>query len=130
MNSQDTFKFAETHEWADPEDDGLIWVGISNHAQEALGDILFMKLPELGSSVKQGQACATIESLKAASDIHAPITGIISEINVAAVEKPESINTQPYDVWLFKIQIKDEALSVNELAILQSANQYQSGVNS
>ncbi len=130
MNISNDLLFAQTHEWINHGDDGQYWVGISNHAQEALGDILFLKLPELGSSVKQGQACATIESLKAASDIHAPITGIISEINVAAVEKPESINTQPYDVWLFKIQIKDEALSVNELAILQSANQYQSGVNS
>ncbi len=130
MNISNDLLFAQTHEWINHGDDGQYWVGISNHAQEALGDILFLKLPELGSSVKQGQACATIESLKAASDIHAPITGIISEINVAAVEKPERINTQPYDVWLFKIQIKDEALSVNELAILQSANQYQSGVNS
>ncbi len=124
MNKSNDLLFAQTHEWVKCGDDGQYWVGISNHAQEALGDILFLKLPELGSSVKQGQACATIESLKAASDIHAPITGIISEINVAAVEKPESINTQPYDVWLFKIQAKDESLSVNELALLQSADQY------
>ncbi len=124
MNISNDLLFAQTHEWINHGDDGQYWVGISNHAQEALGDILFLKLPELGSSVKQGQACATIESLKAASDIHAPITGIISEINVAAVEKPESINTQPYDVWLFKIQAKDESLSVNELALLQSADQY------
>lgn len=129
MNISNDFLFAQTHEWVKRGDDGQYWVGISNHAQEALGDILFLKLPELGSLVKQGEACATIESLKAASDIHAPISGTISEINVTAVEKPESINTQPYDVWLFKIQIKDEGLSVNELALLQSANQYESGVS-
>ncbi len=129
MNIPNNLLFAQTHEWVKHGDDGQYWVGISNRAQEALGDILFLKLPELGSSLKQGQACATIESLKAASDIHAPISGIISEINVAAVEKPESINTQPYDVWLFKIQTKDEALSVNELALLQSVNQYESGVS-
>ena len=130
MNIPNDLLFAQTHEWVRHGDDGQYWVGISNHAQEALGDILFLKLPELESLVKQGEACATIESLKAASDIHAPISGIISEINVAAVDKPESINTQPYDVWLFKIQANDEALSVNELALLQSAGQYESGVDS
>lgn len=130
MNISNDLLFAQTHEWVKRGDDGQCWVGISNHAQEALGDILFLKLPELGSLVKQGEACATIESLKAASDIHAPISGIISEINVTAAEKPESINTQPYDVWLFKIQVNDEALSVNELALLQSAGQYESGVGS
>lgn len=129
MNISNDLLFAQTHEWVKRGDDGQYWVGISNHAQEALGDILFLKLPELGSSVKQGEACATIESLKAASDIHAPISGIIREINAAAVEKPESINTQPYDVWLFKIQASDEALSVNELALLQSAGQYESGAS-
>ena len=130
MNISNDLLFAQTHEWVKRGDDGQYWVGISNHAQEALGDILFLKLPELGSSVKQGEACATIESLKAASDIHAPISGIISEINVTAAEKPESINTQPYDVWLFKIQANDEALAVKELALLQSAGQYESGVGS
>lgn len=130
MNIPNDLLFAQTHEWVKHGDDGQYWVGISNHAQEALGDILFLKLPELGSAVKQGQACATIESLKAASDIHAPVSGIISEINVAAVEKPESINAQPHDVWLFKIQANDEALSVNELALLHSAGQYESGVSS
>ena len=130
MNIPNNLLFAQTHEWVKHGDDGQYWVGISNHAQEALGDILFLKPPELGSSVEQGQACATIESLKAASDIHAPISGIISEINTAAAEKPESINTQPYDVWLFKIQAKDESLSVKELGLLQSAGQYGSGVSS
>ncbi len=130
MNIPNDLTFAQTHEWVKRGHDGQYWVGISNHAQEALGDILFLKPPEPGSSVEQGQACATIESLKAASDIHAPISGIISEINTAASEKPESINTQPYDVWLFKIQSKDEALSVKELGLLQSASQYESDVSS
>jgi glycine cleavage system H protein len=129
MNIPNDLLFAQTHEWVKRGNDGHYWVGISNHAQEALGDILFLKLPELGSPAEQGQACATIESLKAASDIHAPISGIISEINAAATEKPETINTQPYDVWLFKIQAKDEAMSVNELGLLQSASQYESGVS-
>lgn len=129
MNIPNNLLFAKTHEWIKRDDDGHYWVGISNHAQEALGDILFLKLPELGSHVQQGQACATIESLKAASDIHAPISGVICEINMTASEKPESINTQPYDVWLFKIAANDEAKSVSELASLQNANQYESGVS-
>lgn len=128
MNISNDLLFAQTHEWVKRGDDGHYWVGISNHAQEALGDILFLRLPELGTSVEQGCACATIESLKAASDIHAPISGTISEINTAAAEKPESINTRPYDIWLFKIQAKNEAVSANELGLLQSPSQYESGV--
>ena len=81
MNSQDTFKFAETHEWADQEDDGLVWVGISNHAQEALGDVMFFQAPKMGQQVKQGDAIAVIESVKAASDIHAPVSGEIVALN-------------------------------------------------
>ena len=81
MNTQDTFKFAQTHEWADLETDGLIWVGISNHAQEALGDVMFFQAPKIGQSVQQGEAIAAIESVKAASDIHAPVSGEIVAIN-------------------------------------------------
>ena len=129
MNISSNLLFAQTHEWIKRGDDSLYWVGISNHAQEALGDILFLKLPDIGSCLKQGQACATIESLKAASDIHAPISGVVAEINAAATENPESINTQPYDVWLFKIQANNEKISLNELGLLQSARQYESGIS-
>jgi len=129
MNIPNNLLFAQTHEWVKRGDDGNYWVGISNHAQEALGDILFLKLPDIGSCLKQGQACATIESLKAASDIHAPISGVVAEINAAATENPESINTQPYDVWLFKIQANDEKISLNELGLLQSVSQYESGIS-
>ena len=129
MNISSNLLFAQTHEWIKRGDDNLYWVGISNHAQEALGDILFLKLPDIGSCLKQGQACATIESLKAASDIHAPISGVVAEINAAATENPESINTQPYDVWLFKIQANNEKISLNELGLLQSARQYESGIS-
>ena len=129
MNISSNLLFAQTHEWIKRGDDNLYWVGISNHAQEALGDILFLKLPDIGSCLKQGQACATIESLKAASDIHAPISGVVAEINAAATENPESINTQPYDVWLFKIQANNEKIFLNELGLLQSARQYESGIS-
>ncbi|MBM3348197.1 MAG: glycine cleavage system protein H [Betaproteobacteria bacterium] len=129
MNIFSNLLFAQTHEWIKRGDDSLYWVGISNHAQEALGDILFLKLPDIGSCLKQGQACATIESLKAASDIHAPISGVVAEINAVATENPESINTQPYHVWLFKIQANDEKIFLNELGLLQSASQYESGIS-
>ena len=128
MNQPDTFKFAETHEWADIESDGFVWVGISNHAQEALGDVMFVQLPALDSNVKQGDACASIESLKAASDIHAPISGKIIAINSVAQDSPEAINGQPYDVWLFKIQPEHPDSAKAELDSLLSPSAYDNSL--
>ncbi|AKD24359.1 glycine cleavage system H protein [Polynucleobacter duraquae] len=126
MKTQDTFKFAETHEWASIEDDGLVWVGISNHAQEALGDVMFFQAPKIGQQVKQGEAIAAIESVKAASDIHAPISGEIIALNEEMDANPEVVNTQPYTVWLFKIKpTSPEMLSTN-LNDLMSLTQYES----
>ncbi|QWE00502.1 glycine cleavage system protein GcvH [Polynucleobacter sp. JS-Mosq-20-D10] len=126
MKTQDTFKFAETHEWASIEDDGLVWVGISNHAQEALGDVMFFQAPKIGQQVKQGEAIAAIESVKAASDIHAPISGEIIALNEEMDARPEAVNTQPYTVWLFKIKpTSSETLSTN-LNDLMSLSQYES----
>ena len=127
MNSQDTFKFAETHEWADLEGDGLVWVGISNHAQEALGDVMFFQAPKLGQQVKQGEAIAVIESVKAASDVHAPVSGEIVALNGDVDATPELVNENPYGVWLFKIKpISDNALT-SELEQLMSQEKYSSG---
>ena len=125
MNSQDTFKFAETHEWADQENDGLVWVGISNHAQEALGDVMFFQAPKLGQQVKQGEAIAVIESVKAASDIHAPISGEIVALNEEVDTSPEIVNENPYGVWSFKIKpASDEILAEepNQLLTLEIYN--------
>jgi glycine cleavage system H protein len=127
MNTQDTFKFAETHEWADQESDGLIWVGISNHAQEALGDVMFFQAPKLGQQVKQGEAIAVIESVKAASDIHAPISGEIVELNDEVDAAPELVNEKPYGVWLFKIKPASNDSLSTELQQLMSLDQYESG---
>ncbi|MBU3629740.1 glycine cleavage system protein GcvH [Polynucleobacter sp. AP-Melu-500A-A1] len=127
MNSQDTFKFAETHEWADQEEDGLVWVGISHHAQEALGDVMFFQAPKLGQQVVQGEAIATIESVKAASDIHAPISGEITALNDAVEAAPELINERPYGVWLFKIKPESKDSLSLELKQLMSLAQYESG---
>ena len=126
MNSQDTFKFAETHEWADLENDGLVWVGISNHAQEALGDVMFFQAPKIGQQVKQGEAIAVIESVKAASDIHAPITGEIVALNEEVDATPELVNQNPYGVWLFKIKPSSEDALNSELGTLLSLEQYTS----
>lgn len=127
MNTQDTFKFAETHEWADQESDGLIWVGISNHAQEALGDVMFFQAPKLGQQVKQGEAIAVIESVKAASDIHAPISGEIVELNNEVDAAPELVNEKPYGVWLFKIKPTSNDSLSTELQQLMNLDQYESG---
>jgi len=127
MNSQDTFKFAETHEWADQEDDGLIWVGISNHAQEALGDVMFFQAPKLGQQVKQGEAIAVIESVKAASDIHAPVSGEIVALNEEVGASPELVNEKPYGVWLFKIKPTSDDSLVSDLSQLLTLETYTAG---
>ena len=130
MKTQDTFKFAETHEWVSFEDDGLAWIGISNHAQEALGDVMFFQAPKVGQEVKQGEAIAVIESVKAASDIHAPISGEIMALNEEMDATPEIVNTNPYAVWLFKIKpTSDETLRA-ELGILMLLEKYSSSVGS
>jgi glycine cleavage system H protein len=128
MKTQDTFKFAETHEWASIEADGLVWVGISNHAQEALGDVMFFQAPKIGQLVKQGEAIAAIESVKAASDIHAPISGEIISLNEELDASPEIVNQKPYAVWLFKIKPISEEILNSELSALASLEQYNSGV--
>jgi len=126
MKTQDTFKFAETHEWASIEDDGLVWVGISNYAQEALGDVMFFQAPKIGQQVKQGEAIAAIESVKVASDIHAPISGEIVALNEEVDVSPEVVNTQPYAVWLFKIRPTSSEILSSNLNDLMSLTQYES----
>ena len=121
MNHQDTFKFAETHEWADLENDGLVWVGISNHAQEALGDVMFFQAPTLGQQVQQGEAIAVIESVKAASDIYAPISGEIVETNDSLADTPENVNSDAFGSWMFKIK----AVNPADVEGLLTAEQYE-----
>ena len=104
MNTPGHLKYAASHEWSRLEADGTITVGITDHAQEALGDIVFLELPAVGRVVKAKEECAVIESVKAASDIYAPVSGEIVAINQAAVDAPESINSAPYDNWLFRIK--------------------------
>lgn len=97
-------RYTESHEWVRKEPDNTLTIGITDHAQSALGDIVFLELPEAGREVKAGDEVAVVESVKAASDIYAPITGEIIEANTAVTDAPDSINTEPYGAWLFKIK--------------------------
>ena len=96
--------YRESHEWVRDEGDGTVVVGISDHAQDALGDMVFVELPEPGMSYEQGDACAVVESVKAASDIYAPLDGEVVEANSALEDSPELVNSDPYgDGWLFRL---------------------------
>src|ERR1700679_2671523 len=97
-------KYTESHEWVRTEADGTLTVGITDHAQEALGDIVFFEVQELGKTVTAGDTVAVIESVKAACDIYAPVSGEIIEANTAVEDTPDSVNTTPYDSWLSKIK--------------------------
>jgi len=117
--------FRESHEWVRDEGNGIVVVGISDHAQAALGDMVYVELPEPGMSYEQGDACAVVESVKAASDAYAPVTGEIIEANGALEDSPELVNNAPYgDGWLFKMQLSkpeelDGLLSPDAYAELQ-----------
>jgi glycine cleavage system H protein len=103
-------RYAETHEWARLDADGLVTVGISDHAQNALGDVVYVELPELDSQVEAGAESGVVESVKAASDIYAPIAGTVVAVNQALEDAPEIVNQDPYgDGWFFKIQPNDPA---------------------
>ena len=96
-------KYATSHEWVRLEADGSITVGISDHAQEALGDLVFVELPEVGAHFVAEKEIAVVESVKAAADVYAPIAGTVTEVNQAAADAPESVNQDAYAAWLFKM---------------------------
>ena len=105
-----TPKYRKTHEWARLEDDGTITVGISDHAQEALGDLVYIELPELEASFTAGDECAVVESVKAASDIYSPLSGQVIAVNETLADAPEQVNEAPYgEGWLFRIKPADAA---------------------
>ena len=104
MNIPAELKYTKSHEWIRREDDGTVTVGITDHAHEALGDIVFLDLPEAGRVVAAGEECAVVESVKAASDIYAPVAGEIVAANDAALDAPESVNADAYASWLFKLK--------------------------
>lgn len=97
-------KYVASHEWAMANPDGTVTIGISEFAQDALGDLVFVELPDVGRTLAAGEACAVVESVKAASDVYAPIAGVVVEVNAAVVDAPESINQDAFNAWLFKVQ--------------------------
>ncbi len=120
-NIPSELKYTKSHEWLRVEGDGTVTVGISDHAQALLGDMVFVELPEPGTSLDAGEECAVVESVKAASDVYAPVTGEVVAANELLEDAPETINTDAYnDGWLFRIKLEDEA----ELKDLLDAEAY------
>ena len=116
-------KYSKEHEWLRKEADGTYTVGITEHAQELLGDMVFVDLPDVGKTVEAGDDCAVAESVKAASDIYAPIGGEIVAVNDALGDSPELVNNEPYgEGWIFRIKASDES----EVAALLDASAYES----
>ena len=108
-------KFLKSHEWARVEGDGKVTVGISDHAQGLLGDLVYVELPNVGDTVEAGNASAVVESVKAASDVYAPVSGTVVAVNESLADKPETINEDAYgDGWLYRIEVAD-AEQLNDL---------------
>jgi glycine cleavage system H protein len=107
MNIPTDLKYTESHEWVRREADGTLTVGITDFAQDALGDIVFVELPQVGKTFTAGDDAAVVESVKAASDIYAPVGGTVTEVNQATADAPDSINTDAFAAWLFKLKPTD-----------------------
>jgi glycine cleavage system H protein len=107
MNIPADLKYTESHEWVRVETDGSLTVGITEYAQDALGDIVFVELPQVGKTFTAGDDAAVVESVKAASDIYSPVGGTVTEVNQAVADAPDSINSDAYSAWLFKLKPSD-----------------------
>ncbi|WP_288450224.1 glycine cleavage system protein GcvH [uncultured Pseudomonas sp.] len=119
-------RYAASHEWARLEADGSVTVGISDHAQEALGDVVFIELPDVGKTLAAGDQAGVVESVKAASDIYAPVGGEVIAVNEALADAPEQVNGEPYGAWFFKLKPQDAA----ELDKLLNADGYRAASES
>ena len=118
----DHLKYTKDHEWIVETDDGTALVGITDHAQEALGDLVFVELPEMRRALMSGDVCAVVESVKAASDVYSPVAGNIAEVNIALDDSPELVNEDPYgEGWLFRLA----PASPRDLEELLDADAYQ-----
>lgn len=109
MNIPTDLKYTESHEWVRREEDGILTVGITEYAQDALGDIVFVELPQVGKTFTAGDDAAVVESVKAASDIYAPVGGTVTEVNQPVADAPDSINADAFAAWLFKLKPTDAA---------------------
>lgn len=104
MSIPANLKYAKTHEWAKLEDDGVVTVGITHHAQDLLGDMVYVEVPAVGKKLAAGDECAVVESVKAAADVYAPVAGVVTAVNSELEAAPEKINQDPYGAWIFKIK--------------------------
>ena len=121
MTTPANLKYTRSHEWIKQESDGTVTVGITHHAQEMLGDLVFVETPAVGRQLKQGEECAVVESVKAASDVYAPVTGEVVAANAELADTPEKINADAYAAWLFRLNPANAA----ELGALLDAAAYQ-----
>ena len=119
MNFPEDLKYAKSHEWVKTLEDGTVLVGVSDYAQDALGDLVFVNLPEAGDEVTEGEPFADVESVKAVSDVYSPVSGTVAEINEALLDAPESINEAPYEAWFMEVE------NVTGTAQLMSAAEYE-----
>jgi glycine cleavage system H protein len=126
MSNPGSLKYTASHEWVKTEADGSITVGITQHAQELLGDMVFVESPEVGRKLKAKEECAVVESVKAAADIYAPVAGVVTATNAELDNAPENINSDPYAAWIFKMKPDNAA----DLAGLMDATAYQAHVDS
>lgn len=126
MSNPGNLKYTASHEWVKTEADGTVSVGITSHAQELLGDMVFVENPAVGSKLKAGEECAVVESVKAAADVYAPIAGTVTAVNGELDSAPEKINEDPYASWMFKLK-PDNAADINGL---MDATAYQAHVDS
>ena len=104
MKAPEQLKYTETHEWVKDETEGTLAVGITDHAQEMLGDMVYLELPAVGKRYAQGEACAVIESVKAASDVNMPVSGVVVDVNAELAKSPEQVNADAYAAWMFRIK--------------------------
>jgi glycine cleavage system H protein len=121
MNTPADLKYTRSHEWARQERDGTVTVGITHHAQDLLGDLVFVENPVMGRMLAAGEACSVVESVKSAADVHAPLSGEVIAVNHALESTPEKINQDAYEAWMFKIKPSRPA----DFNTLLSADEYQ-----
>ena len=126
MSNPSNLKYTASHEWVRSEADGTISIGITQHAQELLGDMVFVENPAVGRKLKAKEECAVVESVKAAADVYAPVSGEVTAVNSELDNKPEAINADPYAAWMFKMKPENEA----DVAALLDAAAYQAVVDS
>jgi glycine cleavage system H protein len=115
MNIPTNLRYTSSHEWVRSEADGTVSIGITDHAQTALGDLVYVELPTVGRKLAASEACAVVESVKAASDIYAPVAGEVVAVNPAVTDAPEQVNKDPYGAWFFRIKPADASAAARLL---------------